>query len=515
MARLPFRHLLIADLGISFGDEGKGRLIPEVIADLRLQTGHEHPVGAVFKVNGGANAGHSVADLKLNLIPSGVVDAGVPVLALGAGVVADPRKLTWEATYVELHGYELRSRLLIDERTMVSDLCHRLLDLAAEAYRTDRLGLEKRGSTGRGITPAFMDETGQQQIFYADFLESKDAFAAKLRDRAARAVRTIQHVYQVAPAAWDSFFTTLTSAEQRANAEALEAGKLSADDVDFTRFAGPEPFTLEVDAIIDAYWKAGQVWREQIGEVREALLGQLESGHYVIAEFGQAYWLDKRFGFSPNLTASHTFTPELFQSANIPLQPVHGVGVAKAYDTKVGTHRFHTIIGDDHPLGKKLRTIEFGTSTGRQRAVGWYDAVEKGESVRYGGVADLMINKLDALTYSGDWQGGELLICVGYRRLDGTMLQTVPRRDSQHVDLVPVYRQYAGWSEDISQVRRWAELPENARRYVAALYQHTLECAFRGPVPLREELPNLRYLGVGPQPSQLIHDVPPPAELLG
>src|ERR1041384_423661 len=114
----PFRSQLIADVGISFGDEGKGRLIPEVIEELRHTPA---AVSVVFKVNGGSNSGHTAGGIKLNLLPAGVVEKSVAHLAIGAGVVADPRKIIWEARPLEPKGYPIFSRLLIDERTMVSD----------------------------------------------------------------------------------------------------------------------------------------------------------------------------------------------------------------------------------------------------------------------------------------------------------------------------------------------------------------------------------------------------------
>ncbi|NCQ35663.1 adenylosuccinate synthase, partial [bacterium] len=139
----------------------------------------------------------------------------VPHLPIGCGVVADPRKFLWECAYAEQHGHSALKRLAIDERCLVSDLSHRLLDLAWEDYRVHILGGDARGSTGRGITPAYLDEVGQFQIYYADFLGSKDAFAAKLRARVDRAMRIIQHVCQVAPVRWPGFFETLSAAETR------------------------------------------------------------------------------------------------------------------------------------------------------------------------------------------------------------------------------------------------------------------------------------------------------------
>jgi len=511
MSLLPFTSQLIADVGISLGDEGKGRLIPEVADELRSTSA---PVSVVLKVNGGANSGHTAGGIKLNLLPAGVVVRDAAHLCIGAGVVADPRKIWWETKPLEKKGHAILSRLLIDERTLVSDLTHRLLDLAWEDYRTHVLAEEPRGSTGRGITPAYLDEVGQWQITFSDFLAGHNYFNRKLAQRADRALRVIQHVCRVSPETFAGFFDKLTTAELRANAEAIELGIFDQAEFDFTRFRGAEPFTLNLDALTETYWSAGTALAKNIGEVRELVLRELHAGRSIIGEFGQAYWLDKRHGFSPNVTASHTYTPEFFESAGIPVQRIHTFGVAKAYDTKVGTHTFITQMDDSHPLAAILKKLEFGTSTGRQRMVGWFDAVEKGDALRYGGYQDLMLNKSDALTHQGEWRG-DLQICVAYVDPQGKRYGHVPRNEAVRKTLKPVYTSHPGWSEDISHVRHFADLPVNAQRYVAAMMKSILDVAYAGePWPPAAKLPNLRYLGVGPEPSQIIKDVPETADLV-
>ncbi len=511
MSLLPFTSQLIADVGISFGDEGKGRLIPEIAHELSTST---TPVSVVLKVNGGANSGHTAAGIKLNLLPSGVVERDIPHLAIGSGVVADPRKVHWEARPLEKKGYSVYSRLLLDERTLVADLSHRLLDLAWEDYRVNILSEAPRGSTDRGITPAYLDEVGQWQITFSDFLAGKNYFARKFAQRCDRALRTIEHVCRVKPDTFQTFFEKLSAAELRANAEGVELGAFSKEEFDFNRFRGAGPFSLNLELLTEVYWQAGTALARNIGEVRELILREASAGRTIIGEFGQSYWLDKRHGYSPNVTASHTFAPEFFESAGIPVQTIHTFGVAKAYDTKVGTHTFLTEMEEHHPLAAKLKQLEFGTSTGRQRMVGWFDAVEKGDVLRYGGFQDLMINKADALTYSGEWKG-DLLIAIAYEDATGHRYSHVPRNEAVRKTLRPVYTRHPGWSEDISQVRRFADLPANARRYVAAMVRSILNVAYGEDNQCRPKiLPNLRYLGVGPDPSQIIKDVPPTAELV-
>ena len=512
MALTAFKSNLIADCGISMGDEGKGRLISEVISELQGNLGDNSPVEIVIKINGGANSGHTAGGLKLNLLPAGVVDQSVSHLAIGAGVVADPRKFKWELSPVDANGYRVTERLAIDERTMVSDLSHRLLDLAWEWYRVNMINEEPRGSTGRGITPSYIDEVGQFQIYYGDFLADRESFDRKLSHKLDRACDTIKHVCRATEASWHAFFDTLTEAELKANADAIEAGLFSQSEFDFHPFKGDEPFTLNTQRVLDTYWAAGQQLAGRITDVRELVRKANLRGKFVVGEFGQAYWLDKRQGFSPNVSASHTYASEFFNSACIPIQAIHVFGVAKAYDTKVGTHTFLTRVDEPHPLFDRLKQLEFGTSTGRQRMVGWYDAVEKADTLRYGGYDDLMINKIDALGHGDGWEGN-LKICVAYEDASGQRYYRVPRNDALRKSLRPVYREYAGWSDDLSSIRTFDALPSEAKAYVAGMVKGVLDSAFHGEA-LPESLPNLRYIGVGPMPSQIIKDIPETRDLL-
>ena len=509
----PFSSQLIADTGISTGDEGKGRVILEIVNELRDSTGRQDAVAAVMKVNGGSNSGHTVAGLKLNLLPGGVADPHVPHLPIGCGVVADPRKFLWEVAYAEQHGHVALKRLAIDERCLVSDVCHRLLDLAFEDYRVHVLKDDPRGSTGRGITPAYLDEVGQFQIFYADFRAPKEVFAAKLRNRADRALRIDRARL---PSRSRALGWTIRHPDRSRNPRQqrdyrqwrLHRSGIRFQPICRSRAIHAQPRRTD-RSLLERRPSSSSA---QVCDVRELILRAQDEGNYIIGEFGQAYWLDKRHGFAPNVTASHTFTPEFFQSAGIPAQAIHNVGCCKAYDTKVGTHVFISEIELDHPLSKQLRMIEFGATTGRQRMVGWYDAVEKGDALRYGGYQDLVLNKLDALSHSGDWQG-DLQICIGYKDTAGKVVYHVPRDDVYRRTLKPVYKRVPGWSEDISGVRNFTDLPEAAKNYVAWMLKALVDVANHGDQN-KNKIPNLRYIGVGPEPSQIIKDVPAVEDLL-
>ncbi len=272
MALTNFKSQIIADVGISMGDEGKGRLIYEVVDELKSESGRKDIAAIVMKVNGGANSGHTAGGVKLNLLPAGVIEKDVQILAIGAGVVADPRKFIWEGAPLEKRGYDIFGRLLIDERTMVSDLGHRLLDLAFEDYRVNVLKEQPRGSTGRGITPSYVDEVSQFQICYADFLADRQAFEHKMKAKLSRACDTIKYVCKVSAEAWAKFFDILTNAELRANADSIKEGVFAESDFDFHKFMGNAPFELNLDAVVDEYWTVGSKLARNVGDVREACL---------------------------------------------------------------------------------------------------------------------------------------------------------------------------------------------------------------------------------------------------
>ena len=225
---------------------------------------------------------------------------------------------------------------------MISDLTHRLLDLAEEDYRVQLLKEEPRGSTGRGISAAYSEETGHWQMYFSDFLAGPNYFARKLAQRADRACRTIQHVYQVSEATWNSFFEQLTAAEQRANAEAIDSAFSSRTNSISRSFAGREPFTLDLRAadrgLLAGRNRPGPQHRRGARADPARAAGRPHHHRRIRPGLlaGQAARL---FPTSP---LPHLHSGIFRERRTSRCSRIHTFGVAKAYDTKVGTHTFLT-----------------------------------------------------------------------------------------------------------------------------------------------------------------------------
>lgn len=515
-----FQNRLVSLIGLRLGDEGKGRAVPELITILTEITGSQVPVLLVGKVNGGANSGHSVeveyrgekVTLGLNLIPTGVAEKSVPHLALGGGVLADPFKLSAEGSLIESYDLEVWSRLFIDMNTMVADISHRIRDIAREESRMD-----KRGSTGRGISPGYEDEADFSAIRWDIFRTGdKEEFGRLMRDRLERCCRRVQHEYGMSAERWSEVFEDLTAKEIRANQRAIARGLFSEDDFNFTRFRGDQPFSFNVERMIEEYWAEGCKRAALVTDVGERILDIIDSTNgYVIFEHGQALGLDIRNGTSGSRTASHTGTPEIYESFRVPMsQRIEVIGATKAYETAVGTnHFFPTKMDALEPLAEKLMPMEKGVTTGRQRDVGYFDAVQIGHSLRTHGCDFIVFNKIDELSFEGPWQEGCLKICVGYQTGDGQVIQHVPHTALERQGLTPRYVELPCWQEDLQALPSFNEWPEAARVYLATCIVAAVRIAHRGmkhpPPP-----PQVLFAGVGPGEGQIVRDVPPYSELL-
>ena len=145
--------------------------------------------------------------------------------------------------------------------------------------------------------------------------------------------------------------------------------------------------------------------------------------------------------------------------------------------------------------------------------VGWFDAVEKGSSLRYCGFEELVINKLDALTLDKDTKDSDLKICVAYRSSDGNIIRDVPRSESMHRSLTPVYESLKGWHDDISEIKSYNHLPPEAKIYISKMVGSIIECAHPEGYE-HTKLPEIRFIGVGPDPGQIISDIPKTLDLI-
>lgn len=428
---------VIAVVGAQWGDEGKGRVVDYLAADADL----------VIRYGGGNNAGHTVVNphghFKLHLIPSGIFHPSTRNL-LGNGVVINPPALVAELDELAGAGFS-GENLLISDRAHLVMPYHVLLDQLDEIER----GSDRIGTTSRGIGPAYVDKFARRGLRVVDLLDP-DAFRSRLASCLVR-VRRIVSGYDAPDmaAAIDE-----ATDHRRISADYLAAGARLARHV------------VDGAAVVDAALDAGD---------RILLEGQLGTMR------------DVDWGIYPYVTSSSPIPGGASLGAGLPAVKIDRVlGVAKAYTTAVGSGPLPTELQDTD--GERLREYgaEYGTSTGRARRCGWYDAVAVRFSVRRAGYSSIALTKLDVLD-----RFDRILVARAYRDpADGREWTTVPASASVYERLEPVYEELPGWSADTTMARTWGELPERARKYVERLE------ALAG-VPIT-------HVSVGPEREQMI-----------
>jgi adenylosuccinate synthase len=398
-------------LGAQWGDEGKGKAT-DLLGD---------QVDYVVKYNGGNNAGHTIVigDEKyaLHLLPAGVLTPSVtPVI--GNGVVVDLAVLFAEIDGLEARGVDT-SRLVVSANAHVITSYHTTIDKVGERF----LGDAKIGTTGRGIGPAYADKMSRlgvraQDLFDEKILRQKVEGALELKNQ------------------------LLVKAYNRK--------------------------ALSVDAVVADLLVHADRLRPMVADTSLMLTKALDAGKVVLLEGGQATMLDVDHGTYPFVTSSNPTAGGACTGAGIPPTRIDRVvAIVKAYTTRVGSGPFPTELLDAD--GERLREqgAEFGTTTGRPRRCGWYDAVIARYSARINGVTDFVLTKLDVLT------GFEKIpVCVGYRVGDRTY-DEMPMTQTEFHHSEPVYEELPGWDEDISGARSVDDLPKNARRYVEAIESMT------------------------------------------
>ena len=396
----------VVGVGAQWGDEGKGKIVDWLTPRADL----------VARFQGGNNAGHTlVVDGEttiLHVVPSGILHPR-SVNLIGPGVVVDPEMLLREiATLTERGSLRDPSRLRVSGRAHVILEWHRRLDAAREGAAGDAA----IGTTRRGIGPAYEDKVARRGIRIADLLQP-ESLRAKL-DRIAEAKN-----FELAK------FHDL---------EPVEVGALERDCIDWGRRL--EPYVDHTGRILDI---------------------ALREGKSVLFEGAQGTFLDIDHGTYPFVTSSNCVAGAVCTGSGVgPTRIDCVLGITKAYTTRVGSGPFPTELNDT--TGERLRTAgsEFGATTGRPRRCGWLDAVMLREAATVNGITDLAINKLDILS------GFEELKVATKYRIDGKLTNDFPMTLDELEKAEPVYDSLPGWSEDVSGVREYDDLPTNARRYV-------------------------------------------------
>jgi adenylosuccinate synthase len=390
-------------IGAQWGDEGKGKLVDWL----------SNRADVVVRFQGGHNAGHTLVvgnqTYKLSLLPSGVVQGKLSII--GNGVVVDPWHLLSEIEILRGQGVEITpERLVLADNACLILPLHRDLDRAREAA-----ALNKIGTTGRGIGPAYEDKVGRRAIRVAD-----------LADRAALEAKIDRLLAHHAPLRAGLGLPEFDAAGLLAELEAMAPKVLP-----YAR-----PAWLMLDEIV-------------------------KSGRRVLFEGAQGALLDVDHGTYPYVTSSNTVAGQAAAGSGLgPKGPGYVLGIVKAYTTRVGEGPFPTELHDE--VGRHLGTVgrEFGTVTGRERRCGWFVAALVRQSVALNGIAGVALTKLDVL------DGLPILkICTGYRLGEGE-IGYLPAGLKAQSQLTPVYEEMEGWSDTTQGARSWKDLPANAIKYV-------------------------------------------------
>jgi len=400
-------------VGAQWGDEGKGKVV-----DIYTENAND-----VVRYQGGNNAGHTlvVGNEKtiLHLIPSGILHEGKRCI-IGNGVVLDPKVFLQEIDNLKAKGYlKDDAQLVVDGNVHIIMPYHKAIDIAREKAS----GARRIGTTGRGIGPTYEDKIGRRGIRLSDMVRP-EIFARK--------------VAEVLPE--KNFF--------------LE------------KFLGEAP--LEEQQILEEYGEYARRLTRYLGCASTLLNQSISQGHNILFEGAQGSLLDVDHGTYPYVTSSSTIAGGACTGTGIGPRFVDAViGISKAYVTRVGEGPFPTELHDD--MGERLRQAgqEFGSTTGRPRRTGWFDAVALREAVRTNGMTGLAITKLDVLN-----ELETIRICTAYT-CDGERLETFPRDAEVLSRCTPVYEEVPGWQCDISGAQRMEDLPEQARAYLRTLEEVT------------------------------------------
>jgi len=394
-------------LGLQWGDEGKGKILDVMAGEADW----------VFRAQGGNNAGHTVEmggeKYVLHLVPSGILRSGVSCLIAG-GAVVEPNGLVAEIQGLHQRGIRTRGRLRLASQAHLVLPHHRVVDRGSEKKR----GKDRIGTTGRGIGPAYADKASRVGLRAGELALSPAELARRIRER----IRIHNHAARTQ--GWEK--------------------------------VTPEPALRQI-------LSAAKILRPYLCDGVALAHSAVESGKRILIEGAQGTFLDVDHGTYPYVTSSHCTAGGACTGTGVPPTAIRRVvGVLKAYTTRVGSGPFVT---EDGSLGHLLHGMgrEFGSTTGRARRCGWFDAVLVRRAVRLNGVTELAMTNLDGL------DGLEKIpVCVGYR-LKGKILREPPVEAADWEKCRPIYRIFPGWCEPTTEARHWRELPAKARAYLLAL----------------------------------------------
>ena len=395
----------VAVIGSQWGDEGKGKIVDWLSSRADV----------VVRFQGGHNAGHTLVidgtEYKLHLLPSGIVRGG-KLSIICNGVVVDPWALLAEIETVRKQGLKISpENLMIAENANLILPIHGAADKAMEKAR----GKNPIGTTGRGIGPAYEDKAARRGIRVCD-LEDKELLKEKIENL------LVHHNARL-------------------------------------KGVGAELFTTE--QIFDSLMQINSSLLQYSGPVWKRLDEARRDGEKVLFEGAQGVMLDVDHGTYPFVTSSNTLASQAASGSGVgPKNVGYVLGITKAYTTRVGSGPFPT--EQDNDIGEFLGTKghEFGTTTGRKRRCGWFDAVMVRQAIKISGIDGIALTKLDVL------DGMEKIhICTGYK-LDGKELDYLPSSQMAQANVEPIYEEMDGWQDSTYGARSWADLPAAAVKYV-------------------------------------------------
>lgn len=403
-------------IGLQWGDEAKGKLV-----DLLSERLH---VDIVVRYQGGANAGHTVvvgdAMYKLHQIPSGILSDGV-MNVIAPGVVLNPAVLLEEFDGLVARGIPVAERLMISERAHVVFPWHMAED---RAVNMEKVGGEGIGTTLRGIGPCYRDKYGRLSA-----IRLGDMVGSDFRERIEEVVAIKRR--------------TLAGYSAAIHDEELDAA-----------------------AIHDEYRRYADRLLPLVGDTTTYLLDAVEADRRILYEGAQGAMLDIDHGTFPFVTSSNSSGVGVSSGTGVPCRWINRVyGVIKTYTTRVGGGPFPT--EQDNEVGQRIRELgnEYGTTTGRPRRCGWFDAVAVRYAARLSGVDVLSLMMLDVVS-----QLPEVKICVAYE-LDGKRIQYVPSRAAELRRVKPVYETFTGWQQDVTRATKLDDLPAPAHKFLERISQ--------------------------------------------